>query len=132
MALDSIIVEQLTKTYKVSEREGGFGAAVRGFFKREYTDVNAVQGVSFRIQPGEIVGFLGPNGAGKTTTLKMLSGLLNPTSGKAQVLGFTPWELKPDYLRCHDACDGSTKPPLMGYSRRRFVSARSSHLSNPG
>src|SRR5271157_3397289 len=99
MASDSIIVEQLTKTYQVSEREGGFGAAVRGFFKREYTDVNAVQGVSFRIQPGEIVGFLGPNGAGKTTTLKMLSGLLNPTSGKAQVLGFTPWELKPDYLR---------------------------------
>ena len=99
MASDSIIVEQLTKTYQVSEREGGFGAAVRGFFKRKYTDVNAVQGVSFRIQPGEIVGFLGPNGAGKTTTLKMLSGLLNPTSGKAQVLGFTPWELKPDYLR---------------------------------
>src|ERR1700690_1455627 len=99
MASDSIIVEQLTKTYQVSEREGGFGAAVRGFFKREYTDVNAVQGVSFRIQPGEIVGFLGPNGAGKTTTLKMLSGLLNPTSGKAQVLGFTPWERKPDYLR---------------------------------
>ena len=51
MASDSIIVEQLTKTYQVSEREGGFGAAVRGFFKREYTDVNAVQGVSFRIQP---------------------------------------------------------------------------------
>ena len=99
MALDSIIVDQLTKTYQVSEREGGFSAAVRGFFKRKYTDVNAVQGVSFRIQPGEIVGFLGPNGAGKTTTLKMLSGLLNPTSGKVQVLGFTPWELKPDYLR---------------------------------
>ena len=99
MALDSIIVEQLTKTYQVSEREGGFAAAVRGFFKRKYTDVNAVQGVSFRIQAGEIVGFLGPNGAGKTTTLKMLSGLLNPTSGKAEVLGFTPWELKPDYLR---------------------------------
>jgi ABC-2 type transport system ATP-binding protein len=61
--------------------------------------VNAVQQVSFRIRPGEMVGFLGPNGAGKTTTLKMLSGLLNPTSGKASVLGFIPWELKPEYLR---------------------------------
>jgi ABC-2 type transport system ATP-binding protein len=99
MAQDSIIVDQLTKTYQVSEREGGFGAAVRGFFKRKYKDVNAVQQVSFRIQLGEVVGFLGPNGAGKTTTLKMLSGLLNPTSGKATVLGFIPWELKQEYLR---------------------------------
>ena len=94
-----IHVDQLSKTYKVPEREGGFGAAVRSFFKRKYKDVNAVQKVDFKIEPGEIVGFLGPNGAGKTTTLKMLSGLLHPTSGSAHVLGFTPWELKPDYLR---------------------------------
>src|SRR6266545_6731496 len=99
MPLDSIIVEQLSKTFQVPEREGGFGAAVRSFFKRKYKDVNAVQKVSFRIEPGEVVGFLGPNGAGKTTTLKMLSGLLHPTGGKATVLGFTPWELKPEYLR---------------------------------
>jgi len=93
-----IHVDQLSKTYKVPEREGGFGAAVRSFFKRKYKDVNAVQKVDFKIEPGEIVGFLGPNGAGKTTTLKMLSGLLHPTGGSAHVLGFTPWELKPDYL----------------------------------
>jgi len=99
MSQEIIHVDQLSKTYKVPEREGGFGAAVRSFFKRKYKDVNAVQKVSFGIEPGEIVGFLGPNGAGKTTTLKMLSGLLHPTSGSAQVLGFTPWELKPDYLR---------------------------------
>src|SRR3990170_1159501 len=99
MSTETILVENLSKTYKVPEREGGFGAAVRSFFKRKYRDVNAVQKVSFRIQPGEIVGFLGPNGAGKTTTLKMLSGSLHPTGGTAQVLGFTPWELKPDYLR---------------------------------
>ena len=99
MSSDSIGVEQLSKTFKVPEREGGFGAAVRSFFKRKYKDVNAVQKVSFRIEPGEIVGFLGPNGAGKTTTLKMLSGLLHPTGGKAHVLGFTPWELKAEYLR---------------------------------
>ncbi|HQU36097.1 MAG TPA: ATP-binding cassette domain-containing protein [Anaerolineales bacterium] len=99
MTPESILVEQLSKTYQVPEREGGFGAAVRGFFKRKYKDVKAVQEVNFKIEQGEIVGFLGPNGAGKTTTLKMLSGLLHPTGGKAAVLGFTPWELKPDYLR---------------------------------
>ena len=95
---DTISVENLSKVYQVPEREGGFGAAVRGFFKRTYRDVRAVDPVSFQIQPGEVVGFLGPNGAGKTTTLKMLSGLLHPSAGKAQVLGYTPWELKPDYL----------------------------------
>jgi ABC-2 type transport system ATP-binding protein len=94
----AIAVAGLSKTYKVSEREGGFGAAVRSFFRRRFRDVQAVQDVSFSIAPGEIVGFLGPNGAGKTTTLKMLSGLLHPTRGQAQVLGYTPWELKPAYL----------------------------------
>ena len=95
----AIRVEKLSKTYQVPEREGGFSAAVRSFFKRKYKDVKAVQEVSFNIDRGEVVGFLGPNGAGKTTTLKMLSGLLHPTGGKAAVLGFTPWELKSDYLR---------------------------------
>ncbi len=95
----AITVESMSKTYQVPEREGGFNAAVRSFFKRTYRDVRAVDQVSFQIQPGEVVGFLGPNGAGKTTTLKMLSGLLHPSAGKAQVLGFTPWNLKPEYLR---------------------------------
>jgi ABC-2 type transport system ATP-binding protein len=95
----TIQVQQLSKTYQVPEREGGFGAAVRSFFKRKYKEVKAVQQVDFTIEQGEVVGFLGPNGAGKTTTLKMLSGLLHPSGGNANVLGFTPWELKPDYLR---------------------------------
>ncbi len=95
----TIQVQQLSKTYQVPEREGGFGAAVRSFFKRKYKEVKAVQQVDFKIEQGEVVGFLGPNGAGKTTTLKMLSGLLHPTGGSASVLGFTPWELKPEYLR---------------------------------
>jgi len=99
MSPQTIVVENLSKTYQVPEREGGFGAAVRSFFKRKYKDVKAVQKVDFKIRQGEIVGFLGPNGAGKTTTLKMLSGLLHPTGGTANVLGFTPWELNPDYLR---------------------------------
>src|SRR5512139_3171375 len=99
MSPETIVVENLSKTYQVPEREGGFGAAVGSFFKRKYKDVKAVQKVDFRIAQGEVVGFLGPNGAGKTTTLKMLSGLLHPTGGTAQVLGATPWELKPQYLR---------------------------------
>ena len=99
MSPETIVVDRLSKTYQVPEREGGFGAAVRSFFKRKYKDVKAVQQVDFKITQGEIVGFLGPNGAGKTTTLKMLSGLLHPTGGKANVLGFIPWELKPEYLR---------------------------------
>ena len=99
MSPETIIVENLSKTYQVPEREGGFGAAVKSFFKRTYKDVKAVQQVNFRITQGEVVGFLGPNGAGKTTTLKMLAGLLHPTGGTANVLGFTPWELKTDYLR---------------------------------
>jgi ABC-2 type transport system ATP-binding protein len=96
---DIIQVEQLSKTYQVSEREGGFGAAIGGFFHRKFKDVQAVQQVSFKIEAGEVVGFLGPNGAGKTTTLKMLSGLLHPSSGKARVLGFTPWERKREFLQ---------------------------------
>jgi ABC-2 type transport system ATP-binding protein len=96
---DTIVVEDLSKTFRVPEREGGFGAALRSFVRRRYRDVEAVQRVGFRIARGEIVGFLGPNGAGKTTTLKMLSGLLHPSAGKANVLGFTPWERKGEFLR---------------------------------
>ena len=99
MTVENIIeVENLSKTYKVSERDPGFKAAVSSFFKRKFKDVKAVDHVSFSIHPGEMVGFLGPNGAGKTTTLKMLSGLLNPTFGNAKVMGFTPWELRGQYL----------------------------------
>lgn len=95
----TIYVDKLSKTYQVPEREGGFGSAVRSFFRRKYRRVEAVKQVSFTIQGGEVVGFLGPNGAGKTTTLKMLSGLLHPTDGNASVLGYTPWIRKREYLQ---------------------------------
>ncbi len=95
----SVHVEQLSKTYQVPEREPGLGAAIRSFFRRKNRDVEAVKNVNFSIKPGEIIGFLGPNGAGKTTTLKMLSGLLHPTHGKATVLGFNPWDRKREFLQ---------------------------------
>src|SRR3989441_81333 len=82
----------LSKAYRVFQKKEGLLGAIRGLFRREYKQVRAVDGVSFTIEPGEMVAFLGPNGAGKTTTLKMLSGLIYPTSGAATVLGFTPWD----------------------------------------
>jgi ABC-2 type transport system ATP-binding protein len=80
----------LSKTYRVFRKREGLMGALRGLYKREYREVRAVDHVSFAIEPGEMVAFLGPNGAGKTTTLKMLSGLIDPTSGEATVLGFRP------------------------------------------
>jgi ABC-2 type transport system ATP-binding protein len=92
-------VNELTKVFKVPEREPGLRAAAKSLFHRETRDVRAVDAVSFEIGAGEVVGFLGPNGAGKTTTLKMLSGLLFPTSGEALVLGHVPSRREKDYLR---------------------------------
>src|SRR5438309_5540804 len=94
-----IEAKNLTKTYRVSQKKDGFLGALRGLYRREYKEVRAVDDVSFRIEPGEMVAFLGPNGAGKTTTLKMLSGLIYPTSGTARVLGFIPWERADSFRR---------------------------------
>ena len=99
MSESVVHVSELTKVFKVPEREAGLRAAAKSLFHRETRDVRAVSAVSFEIGPGEVVGFLGPNGAGKTTTLKMLSGLLFPTSGEARVLGHVPSRREKDYLR---------------------------------
>ena len=99
MSESVVHVSELTKVFKVPEREAGLRAAAKSLFHRETRDVRAVNAVSFEIGPGEVVGFLGPNGAGKTTTLKMLSGLLFPTSGEARVLGHVPSRREKDYLR---------------------------------
>jgi len=92
-------VSELTKVFKVPEREPGLRAAAKALVRRKTRDVHAVEAISFDIQPGEVVGFLGPNGAGKTTTLKMLAGLLYPTSGEARVLGHVPSRREKEYLR---------------------------------
>ncbi|GAA1847084.1 ATP-binding cassette domain-containing protein [Microlunatus capsulatus] len=93
-----IEVQDLGKTYVVPEREGGVKAALTSLVHRRTRQVRAVAGVSFTVDRGEVVGFLGPNGAGKTTTLKMLAGLLHPTTGTASVLGHTPWLRDRAYL----------------------------------
>ena len=93
-----IHVQDLVKHYLVPEREGGLRASFRSVFRRSHRLVRAVDGISFVVEPGEIVGFLGPNGAGKTTTLKVLSGLLHPTAGEVSVLDVTPWDRKADFL----------------------------------
>jgi ABC-2 type transport system ATP-binding protein len=94
-----IQVNGLTKAFRTYKKQPGFAGAVKGLFRRKYEQTVAVKDVSFSIEPGELVGFLGPNGAGKTTTLKMLSGLLYPTSGTARVLGYVPWERDDGYRR---------------------------------
>jgi ABC-2 type transport system ATP-binding protein len=94
-----IHAHELTKVYKVTEREAGVAEALRSLVRRRTEEVRAVDGISFALAPGEVVGFLGPNGAGKTTTLKMLSGLLHPPAGEATVLGFTPYRRQRDFLR---------------------------------
>ena len=94
-----VTAERLSKTFQVKVRDPGLRGAVRALFRPRYRDVHAVRDVTFRIEPGEIVAFLGPNGAGKTTTLKMLAGLLYPTSGRVEVAGFVPWTGGPPFKR---------------------------------
>ena len=93
-----IEVERLRKHYQVHQRPPGVAAAVRSLFHRPTKTVRAVDDISFRIGPGERVGFLGPNGAGKTTTLKVLAGLLHPTEGRVLVAGHVPQERKRAFL----------------------------------
>jgi ABC-2 type transport system ATP-binding protein len=88
----------LSKIYRVAAKQPGLGGTLQHFFKRTYRDVPAVQGVSFTIEPGEVVGFLGPNGAGKTTTLKMLTGLIHPSAGQVRVAGWVPYRRETAFL----------------------------------
>lgn len=94
-----IQIDQLTKSYRVYQKKEGLLESVRGLFHRDYKTVEAVRGISLRVEPGEFVAFLGPNGAGKTTTLKLLSGVIYPTSGTASVMGFVPWKRDMEYRR---------------------------------
>ncbi|HZZ89350.1 MAG TPA: ABC transporter ATP-binding protein [Caulobacteraceae bacterium] len=89
--MPQILVEELTKTYRIAERDAGALGAVRGLFHRRWREVAALKAVSFGIERGQLVGLIGPNGAGKSTTIKILSGILEPTSGRCEIDGITPW-----------------------------------------
>jgi ABC-2 type transport system ATP-binding protein len=94
-----IEIRGLSKAYRVYQKREGLWASVAGLFHREYKDIEAVRGIDLDVEQGEFVAFLGPNGAGKTTTLKLLSGVINPTSGMATVMGHVPWKRENAYRR---------------------------------
>lgn len=94
-----IQLEKLTKTFEVYQKQEGLLSSIRGLFHRQYKTVEAVKGIDLTVDQGEFIAFLGPNGAGKTTTLKLLSGVINPTSGSATVMGHVPWHRDNAYRR---------------------------------
>jgi ABC-2 type transport system ATP-binding protein len=94
-----IVVDNLSKIYPVAIKQPGLKGTLTHFFRRTYREIKAVQNVSFKIQPGEVVGFLGGNGAGKTTTLKMLTGLIHPSGGEVRVADYVPFRRQPQFLR---------------------------------
>ncbi|HXU63261.1 MAG TPA: ATP-binding cassette domain-containing protein [Polyangia bacterium] len=122
-----IDVRDLSKSYRVHKRPPGLGAALKSVLRRKYELVQAVDRLSFRIDPGERVGFLGPNGAGKTTTLKMLAGLLYPTSGELHVGGFVPQTRDPRFLQLITLVMGQKQqllwdlPPSETYAMNRAI-----------
>ncbi len=89
--MSHVIVEDLVKTFRIAEREPGIWGALRGLAQRRFRTVRALDRVSFKLEPGELVGYIGPNGAGKSTTVKVLAGILVPDSGRCEVLGRVPW-----------------------------------------
>ncbi len=99
MAGPIIRASGLSKTYRISEKQPGLAGTIQHLLRRRHRDVLAVDGISFTIEPGEIVGFLGPNGAGKTTTLKMLTGLIHPSGGELEVAGHQPFRRQARFLR---------------------------------
>lgn len=94
-----IELENVTKTYKVSKRDAGIKNAFKNYFKRNYTEVKALEDISFKIDEGEMVGYIGPNGAGKSTTIKIMCGILTPDSGRCVINGMVPYENRKEYVK---------------------------------
>ncbi|MDD5189965.1 MAG: ATP-binding cassette domain-containing protein [Dehalococcoidales bacterium] len=97
--MPQILVEDLRKTFKVNRRQSGFFNSLKAFAHRQTTTVNALNGISFNLEEGELVGYIGPNGAGKSTTIKIMSGILTPDSGKCEVMGRIPWRQRIEHVR---------------------------------
>ena len=122
-----ITVENLVKSYTTYKRGSGFGETIKSFFKRERVDINAVNDISFEIEKGCICGILGPNGAGKSTTIKMLCGALYPTSGKIDVMGYSPAKERVKYVHKVGAVFGQKSqliwdiPPIDSFAMNRAI-----------
>lgn len=99
MEEEIISVRHISKKFKISKREAGLKNAIKSFFKREYKIINSLEDINFSIKKGEIVGYIGPNGAGKSTTIKIMCGILVPTSGECIVNGFVPWKDRKKYVK---------------------------------
>ena len=99
MGKEIITVKNISKQFKISKREAGLKSAIKAFFKREYQIINSLDDINFSIKEGEIVGYIGPNGAGKSTTIKIMCGILVPTSGECIVNGFVPWKDRKKYVK---------------------------------
>ena len=127
-----IEADGLTKRFRVHRKDPGFVGSLRSMFRRETVEKLAVRDVSFRVGEGEIVGLIGANGAGKTTLVKMLAGIVHPTSAAtARVLGFDPWE-RDDALPPPDRADhGPEGPALVGPARRGLLPAAAGDLPDP-
>ncbi len=97
--MSQIVVEDLKKSFKVARRQSGLLNSFKGFIKREYETIQALKGISFELEQGDLTGYIGPNGAGKSTTVKILSGILVPDSGKCEILGRTPWRQRKEHVR---------------------------------
>ena len=97
--MSQIIVENLVKRFQVAQRTAGVWGALRGVVRRRYHTIDALDGISFTIEPGELVGYIGPNGAGKSTTVKVISGILVPDSGRCEILGRVPWKDRIAHVR---------------------------------
>ena len=94
-----IELKNISKQFKISKRDAGVKNAIKSFFHRQYKTINALENISFNINEGEIVGYIGPNGAGKSTTIKIMCGILVPTSGKCNINGFIPWKNRRKYVK---------------------------------
>lgn len=99
MEEEIISIRHISKKFKISKREAGLKNAIKSFFKREYKIINSLEDINFSIKKGEIVGYIGPNGAGKSTTIKIMCGILVPTSGECIVNGFVPWKDRKKYVK---------------------------------
>ncbi len=126
--MQHVVVEDLRKSFRVAERRRGTWGAVTGLVARRHRIVNAIDGICFRLDEGELVGYIGPNGAGKSTTVKVLSGILVPDSGRVEVLGRVPWRERIEHVATDRRGVRPAHAAVVGPARGRVLRAAARHL----